>query len=114
MTSEKLKGRARFLEDPLKVVDPPSTCGVAEGTAEIGSFQPNVLGLYDMQGNVHEWCRDHVRGAIVKVGLNSFGCDRMLKGGAWDSVAQVCDPSLVYTKTSSMSGATCGFRLSCQ
>lgn len=43
------------------------------GTVEVGSFAPNALGLYDLAGNLEEWCEDPWLGA----------CERVVKGGAW-------------------------------
>ncbi len=51
-------------------------------TAPVGSFRPNQLGIYDLSGNVWEWCEDLHNG-------QSGG--RVLRGGSWVS----SDPGLL-------------------
>lgn len=46
-----------------------------EGTAPVASFRPNVLGIFDLGGNVWEWCQDSADGG----GSSS----RVLRGGSW-------------------------------
>jgi len=62
-----------------------------ESTSPVGSFPPNGLGLYDMAGNVFEWCQDryHANYYGSSPPLNprgpSSGVARVLRGGSWGS-----------------------------
>jgi len=54
---------------------------------------PNAWGLYDMHGNVVEWCLDwysaELKGGEDPKGLES-GEKRVIVGGAWDSTSEGC------------------------
>jgi uncharacterized protein (TIGR02996 family) len=57
-----------------------------QGTTRVCTFPPNVWGLYDMHGNVFEWCEDRY---AWDYGPNA-GSHRVLRGGGWYSDAGYC------------------------
>ena len=72
-----------------------SSCSTAKGSAAVGSFRPNAWGLYDMHGNVWEWCLDRWGGSLSgndPVGPSS-GAERVIRGGGWNDVAYYCTSS---------------------
>ena len=68
-----------------------------ECTAEVGSYAPNAWGLYDMHGNVWEWCRDwygaYPTGAVSDPQGPSSGSYRVIRGGSWRRSASGCRSS---------------------
>ena len=68
-----------------------------EETTDVGNFPPNSFGLYDMHGNVYEWCQDvwhdnydeaPVDGSAWVNGGNSSR--RVVRGGSWFDFPRRC------------------------
>jgi uncharacterized protein (TIGR02996 family) len=65
-------------------------------TSAVGSYRPNTFGLWDMHGNVWEWCQDGYRvthspdDAENPVHLEEQGSGRVVRGGSWYDIARRC------------------------
>jgi len=70
------------------------TANGAETTHPVGQKPPNAWGLYDMHGNVWEWCQDwydtYPGGSVTNPQGPTIGTSRVLRGGSWDDIASFC------------------------
>jgi hypothetical protein len=69
-----------YLEKPTNQLQPEqANFGHGTGlkrTCKVGSYKPNRLGLYDMHGNVMEWCQDEFKD-------DKGASQRVIRGGSW-------------------------------
>jgi len=93
-----------------------------EQTTNVGDFPPNAFGLYDMHGNVWEWCEDSWHGNYVGhpndgsawITNDENYSRRELRGGSWNinplycrvAFRNSCDRAIIYDRF--------GFRVSCE
>lgn len=87
-------------------------------TTDVGSFPPNAFGIYDMHGNVREWCEDYEHGnyynapsdgsAWLNDGNEEY---RVLRGGSWDSFHVFCRSAYRFAGNPSVRKRENGLRL---
>lgn len=96
---------------------PANAIGPENGTAIVGTYSPNSWGLYDMHGNVWEWCldtamgdiRQNSDGAVVTTGSTS----KILRGGCWNGDAKFCRSAQRDWAGPTSRNQAYGFRLAC-
>ena len=83
----------------------------------VGSKKPNAWGLYDMHGNVWEWCQDwydegyYVMSPETDPGGPDSGSARVLRGGSWDGSGQDCSSPNRDRSTPDGRDCNTGFRV---
>ena len=74
----------------------PTFIAVSPYTSPVGYFAPNGYGLYDMTGNVFEWCNDRYSSTYYSSSPYNnprgptSGTDRVLRGGCWGRSVHTC------------------------
>ena len=129
-----LKLLGRYERNSGKVLNgsyanPAQSCGATNGTAIVGSYAPNDWGIYDMHGNVWEWCLDwyedniNANGGAVNIDPSApaktlsgaSGVNRVIRSGSWNSAAGMSRPAYRSLNTPSYLGGlySIGFRVLC-
>ncbi len=86
-------------------------------TAPVGRYKPNAWGLFDMHGNVWEWCSDGYAGDYYKRSPvdDPPGPDgaaiRVFRGGSWDYYPRACRSAYRYGGAPDFRRSNLGFRL---
>ncbi len=88
-------------------------------TTSVGQFPPNVFGLYDMHGNVWEWCQDdwhdNYEGAPTDGSpwLSENSSNKVIRGGSWLLNPGVCRSAFRNSRTRDFRDHLIGFRVVC-
>ncbi|MDO4629663.1 MAG: formylglycine-generating enzyme family protein [Planctomycetia bacterium] len=86
-------------------------------TVPVKSYAPNAWGLYDMHGNVEEWCHDWYDEDYSESPTSDptdpdSGSNRVFRGGSWSGLAEFCrSAKRTYTTSPGTRGNDLGFRL---
>jgi formylglycine-generating enzyme required for sulfatase activity len=84
-------------------------------THPVGGKKPNPWGLYDMHGNVYEWCQDwyggYPSGSVTDPTGAASGSYRVLRGGSWSPISDYCRSAFRYWYSPDLRYYGLGFRV---
>ena len=89
-------------------------------THPVGQLAPNAWGLYDMHGNVHEWCQDwfdrgyYSQSPVEAPGGPAEGLAKSLRGGDWGSEGWYCRCASRSLSSPDRRSNRVGFRVVCR
>ena len=89
-----------------------------EQTTDVGTFPPNAFGLYDMHGNVWEWCEDNWQKNYINAPVDgsasiSLSGVNVLRGGSWFSYPGYCRSGCRDYDDAGFDNLGSGFRVVC-
>ena len=87
------------------------------GSKRVASYQRNPWGIYDMHGNLFEWCADYYaeypEGDLVDPKGPETGSGRVIRGGCWNFAPKMCRSAFRNRKDAAAADTHTGFRVCC-
>ena len=87
------------------------------GSKKVASYQRNPWGIYDMHGNLFEWCADYYTeypdGDQTDPKGPDRGDTRVIRGGCWNFAPKMCRSAFRSRKDPVAADAHTGFRVCC-